>query len=393
MKEKTFYNILLSFNENPAKAKKKLDDKRLTLVEKKIVQGHLLLRDNKNSEVINLLLTQTPSELLFVESQRLLLLGCAYNNLSQFVQAQEYIIKSIEIVQNLNAPYFHFLGWFNYFWICANLNKLEEMSLSIETLSKLPISSKREQVRVLRCQFCFYQMSGRINEAELCMRSIDKVKEGLSESETIFYLIDKFMFYIQIEKFEFAMSTLEEMKKNRKFSLSENYQFMKLLLNNLVSGSVIYAYDADFKDAPVLLHQIRVIQALEARDNEQAKYFWDKLTHEFPGLYLDNFKYNGEKCLFSLCLDKHYTKMPSHTSFNFEEGLTKLDKLKIIFEREQNPISASNLFELIWGRSCESKDDLLKISKLIYRLKAEGEIQVEYKKGTYKVVSSSKIAS
>lgn len=393
MKEKTFYHLLMEFNENPTKAKRKLDDKRFTSLERKIVQGHLLLRDNKNKDVVELLANQPSSELFFVESQRLLLLSCAYNNLGQLVKAEINILKSIEIVQNLDTPYFIFLGWFNYFWICSNLNKLQGMEVCIQKMLELSLDSKKEQARVFRCQFCFYQMSNRLKEAEVSMKLLEKIKNSLSESEIVFYLTDKFMFYVQTEKFDKAAQVLEEMKKNRKFSLSENFQFMRTLLKHIMSDTVIYAYDEDFKNTSILLWQIKVIQSLESREQDIAASYWNKLASEYPDVYKPDFVYNGTKCLFSICLEKHKSKEPLN-SYDFQDGLTKIEKLKIIFSKEKNPISATNIFEIIWDRSCDTKDDLLKLSKLIYRLKVEcPEIQIEYKKGTYKAIVATQVAS
>ena len=385
MKEKTFYKLLLEYNENPTRAKSFLSDNRFTLHEKKIVQGHLLLRDKKNQEVVELLSPLAPSDLKFVESQRLMLLGCAYNNLSSFEFAHSSLLSSLKIVQSLEVPYFKFLSLYNLFWIYANLDEIKPMEETLKKLKAFLDNGEKEYIRIQRCKLCFYEMSGKLEEAKKTLEEIETSGIALSESDMIYFLTDKFKLMVQIEDLEQAKSVLVEMKKYRKFQLSENYMYMKKLLVHLMENSPIYAYHDEFKDCSLLYHQIKCIQNLEERNIPEAQAEWLKLKNIAKNTYGSEFKYKGSKCLFSLCLAKHIGQI-AKPDFQLLKSGSKLEKLIHIMVQSQGAISAALLYELIWEENVEEKEDLKKVSRLVFRANTENELNIVYHKGSYQLI-------
>lgn len=389
MKEKTFYRILLEFSQNPEKSKNQLADKRLSLIEKKIIDGYLQIRNNKNHEVIDSMSIDTPVESPFVESQRLLLSGCAYNNISHYAQAETYLRSSIKILKEIDAPYFHFFAYFVLFWIKANLNETKDMAIMLKEMQKIPVASEHQSMRLLRCQFCYLQMIENNDEAYKVMRQLDGITSSLSESDAIHYLSDKFIFLMQVEDFVQGHEVLNQMKNYRKYHVSENFRFNKKLLDHLTQDSAIYAYDKDFQDVPLLLYQIKFIQALEENDLESAQQYWNHLSQISAGAYLADYHYAGSKCLFSLCLEKHRHKLVHPKQIKVGTHESPISALIDILQKAQAPLPAALIYEMVFGKTAEDKADLVKLSRLVYRAKNEKGLDVVFRKGTYFMAKKS----
>lgn len=384
MKEKTFYKILMEFTFSIEKTKRRLSDLRLTTTEKLIIEGHLNIRKNLNQEVLQTFSNTVPSELAFVESQRQLILGSALNNLSRFIEAEKHILKSIEIVQKFDAPFFVFYSYHLLFTIYHNLYQPAAMLKTIQAMKDLP-KTKRQETQFLICEFCYEQEVGNIPAAKGYLKEIDLRMGDLPEGDVVRQLVNKFSFFVMLEELEQASGVLNELKQFRNYQLSENYNFMKKMLDHLTDGSPLYVYDHLFQSVPVLLHQLKVIQFLEEKNLDQARGHWGKLKAISPQTYGQGFEYHGSTCLFSLGLKKHShaEKMPQTIT---PQGETKVEQLYSILVNASVPIHASMIFELLWGSFPETKEDFKKVSRLISRVKAEKNVEVEFRKGVYSLV-------
>lgn len=389
MKEKTFYKALLELSSDPDKAKRSLLDKRLTAIEKQIIDGYLKIRNNQNYEVIESMQKNITSDSMFVESQRLLLIGCASNNLSQFAQAEKYLFNAIEILKKMETPYFHFFAYFNLFWIKSNLNETQQMEKILNEMQKIPVANEHQRLRFLRCQFSFYHKTQDFQNATRVLNEIEPIRSSLSESDIISYLIEKFMFYIQMDDFTHCYDILADMKNYRKFHLSENYKFMKKLMDHLTKESPIYAYAQDFDKVPVLHHQIKFIQSLEENKLDDAKTHWASLQTISPSTYKENYNYNGSKCLFSLCLEKHRHQLVIPKKLEIAENLPKIEALISLLSKSNIPLAAGLIFETIWGRTIEDKEDLMKLTRMVSRAKSEKGVDIVFRKGTYQIKKSA----
>lgn len=388
MKEKIFYKFLIEFSKAPERIKLARDDNRLTLTEKLILDGYLKIRNNQNNAVLEMMKGTGPSPLTFVESQRLLLLGSASNNLSKFEEAEKYLHGSIEILKNIHAPYFCFFAQFTLFWIYANLNQVSKMEQVLKAMELIPIESDHQQMRLWRCQFCYHQMADNFDVVQIVMAKIEGSINELSESDIISYYVDKFSFCIQIDNFNEAYQVLAAMKKYRKFNLNENYNYMKKLLDHFVKDVPIYAYEDEFAKIPILLFQIKVIQALEEKKLEVANHYWAQLNSLSAGTYQDDFNYVGSKCLFSICLNKNIQKIVDPSSIKLNQDSTKFASLVKLFQENKAPLPAALIYELLWGAPPRDKEDLKKISRLVSRVKKERQMNITYRKGTYELRES-----
>ncbi len=382
MKQKAFYQILQDIRLTPQKSSKYLLDKRLTDIERKIIEAHLLIRKNENEKVLTLLQDKKKSDINFIESQRLLALGLASINLSRFIEARDYLEESITLIKTCDAPSSLASALFNLFLVYFCISDLEKMNSIIKDLEERPSDTIIEKIRILRCKFMYHVA---LKDNLTCKNILTKIgpyKQQMVESDLSSHLVTEFYFFIQIEDFKSAYKTIHQLRNQRTFYLSENFKFMKTLLDNLTKNSPIYAYDKDFISTPLLLYQIKVIQALEVNDLTSADIYWKKLQQIVPGVYSENFQYLGQKCLFSLCLDKH---RPSERTINLlpiDSG-SKIEKLYAILQEADRPLSKEVIYELIWDEPIQNKSDLSKLVQLVAALRTRRNIEVISKKGTY----------
>lgn len=384
MKEKTFYKILMEFTLIE-KTKRSLADRRLTKIEKLIIEGHLNIRKNLNQEVLNTFSESSPSELPFVESQRQLLLGSALNNLSRFTEAEKHMLQSLKLLASVEAPYFEFYAHHTLFTIYDNLQQPKMMLKTIEAMKPL-VKSKRQEAQLLICEFCYEQQVGHFDKAELLLEQINTRMSDLVEADIVRQLVNKFIFVVMMRDLKQANAVLIELKQFRNYQLTENYNFMKKMLDHLIDGAPLYVYDHQFQNVPVLLHQLKVIQSLEEKNLDLARSHWEKLKVISPSTYGKAFEYYGSTCLFSLGLEKHATHATSSIEILTPAGETKLDQLYSILQMAHAPTHASMIYELLWGEMPEEKEDMKKVSRLISRLKSEKNLTIEFRKGAYTLV-------
>lgn len=381
MEQKTFYKTLLNFSFYPNRAKQCLSDKRLTMTEKKVLEGYLLIRNNQNREAIDLIQSASVSEFTFVESQRLLILGLAHNNLSHYVEAEKLILESLIHLEALNAHYFRFIAYYNLFVIKSNLVQTKEMFKYIQLMESVPNQFPNREMRLLKCKFDYYVEVNDYEKAQEILVVIEPRKSEMSESDITSFLICEFMFHVKKEDFLQAEKTLQEMKSYRKFHLSENYNFMKKLLDHLCHNSPVYAYDEDFKQVPQLFYQLKVIQSFESGDKAMAMKYWKHLTELNHDLYKEDFFYTGTKGLFSLCLEK-YLSVKAPVSIISTDG-SKLEVLVKLLESSETPLSKGYIYEFLWGEEPIDKTDFNKLTRLIYKARVEHGLDIQSRKGSY----------
>lgn len=387
MKEKTFYKILIEFTFSIETTKRRLSDLRLTKMEKLIIEGHLNIRKNLNQEVLKTFSDSSPSELPFVESQRQLLIGSALNNLSRFAEAEKHVLESLKILKNVEAPFFEFYSQHLLFTIYDNLNQPSMMLKTINAMKALQ-KTKRQEAQFLICEFCYEQQVGNDKKAKAYLNQIDALMGDLPEGDVVRQLVNKFSFYVMLMELDSANEVLAELKQFRNYQLTENYNFMKKMLDHLIGGTPLYIYEHQFQNVPVLLHQLKVIQSLEEKNLDLACSHWEKLKEIAPKTYGKAFDYHGATCLFSLGLKKHITQVVNAKDIITPVGETKFDQLFSILQNAKAPIHASMIYELLWGEVPEEKEDLKKVSRLISRLKSEKNLTIEYRKGTYSLIQS-----
>lgn len=378
---KTFDAYIKELIFHPRKASKWMNDKRLTIQEKKILQGYLLIRSNQSSQVISDLKNSTESDIDFVKDHWNLILGICFNNIGNFQEAEKYLKLAINSFEANQNHYHLFTALFNYILLLSNSGRISEMTAVMNRMNEICPDYRLAKIRLLRCQFIYACDLNDVDSARDLIERINSLKANFSESDLAQHQICEFMFHIKQEDLDKAQNCLDEMKKFRNYSSSENFQFMRTLLDHLRKDSTIYVYERDFPTVPVLFWQLKVIECLQGLDRREADIYWSKLKQCSPDIYQDEFKYLGEKCLFSLCLDKHLRACAS--TFIVAVDSSHPQQLFQILQDAGSPVRKELLFELIYKEHPETKDDFIKLAKLISRVRNIYGVEIISRKGTY----------
>lgn len=388
VKCKTFEAYIRELIFHPEREKKWMKDRRLTLSEKKILQGHLLVRDNKYQDVISEIGSMSDSDMDFVNDQKHLLLGICYNNTGRYAEGESHLRKAAKSFEEKGHSYHHFTALFNLINNLGNLGKICEMKCVLDRMENLRVSGLLPEIRLLRCQFLYALDSNDHLLAKKLIPKIKKLKADMPESELGPQLICEFIYFIKCDDLDMAEDVLCQMKRHRKFMISENFHFMKKLLSHLREDATIYVYERDFPNRDsVLFLQIKVIEALQTGDKDEALKHWKTLQKNHGSeLYQDGFNWSGEKCLFSLCLEKHRKKLNSAPFQVIQGDGPKYQIAYEILKAANGPVKSGELFELLYGEVFEDKEDLKKLALLMMNIRKIYQVDVIARKGTYELI-------
>lgn len=389
VKVKTFIQALSLFSSHPEKSKRFLEDKRLTQAEKNILKGYFLYRDSKFPEVINLLSDISDITDTVVRSQYHLLRGLCFGNMHDFNSGKIEVEKSLKYLQDIDLKYFKFVAHLNLFTFQYNTQNVAGMQKQIKLLKGFKMLEQKETIRLLFCQFLYFSFLNDDQAAKDVLEELDGLKPVMSESDIVNILLQEFEFFIKLEDIERAKSVLVEMKNNRKFALSESYRYNRKMLDHYLESKPLYFQDQEFVKQPALLYHIKVIQQLEECKIDQAKIWWDKLAEMYPESYKPDFKYCGPQTLFSLCFDLHKSAL-SVQQIGPIDSQEKSYAIIEFLKKSKGPVAREILFKFLWGREASEKEDFIRLSRKIYRIKKQFDLNIEYRKGCYLLSQSEK---
>ncbi len=390
LKPKTFLEALKLVHSNPKKAKTFLNDKRLTLAEKKILNGWFQLKNCLHNQIIEDIGTLVVESEL-VESQKILILGLTYNNMGELNQASSYLHKAIELIEKHPLPEHQFICVYNLFIISYNLSNEEDMINALNLMDVLSSTglNDRQTICHLQSKFNYSTFKNEFHKASVFLEELEFKKSTMSDPVIMSHLISKFQFFLKQNLFDDCEKTMEEMKKYRLFRHSPNFIFMRLSLDHLMHNGPLYFYEKDFKDSKLLFHQLKVIKSLEESNFKEAEKYWDILSKTDPVIYQENFVYNGQVNLFSLCLSKY--KVQKQT-FDVTPDLSKnkSEAIIMLLQKTSYPIPKEELFECLWGRKPMDQSDEDKLKNLIYYVRKNKCLEITFRKGCYSLKSSLK---
>ena len=378
-----FTRSLVRLGESPGSSRTILKNPALSIPERKILEAHLLIRANRNLDAIRALKAPSPGLHPFVEAERLLLLGVALMNLSRFRESKVALKSAAGRLDRLDAGTFRFTAWFNLFLCFFNSGDRPGMARALRVLMGISGLSEWSRVRLLRVRFLHAVETG---DRKMALSLLPTIRAGLSklpESDRISQEVSEFRFHILCGEFDVARKTLLGMKRYRKFHLKQNFNFMKILLDHLTDGKPVYAYLKDFKEAPLLFAQLRVIQALESGDRNGALRAWGELVHLVPEIHRAPFETAGPETLFSLCVQRNLKRPPVVESGLNEKDRNLQQKLLRILRSSEAPVQKVELFERIWGRPLQDKEDLRRLSRLVSKTRKVFSVLIQSRRGAY----------
>ncbi len=381
---KTFILALQIFQQNPAKAKKYLNDKRLSLAERKILEAWFLLRDSKFKEIHQLLSTlTTESELILAQAH--LVQGIAYNNQSDFIKSAEYLEKALIFFEQTQDQYHLFKTAYNLFITQLNLKSRPQME---NCLQKMKVSKQTDSqfVWILQCEFVYYSFTNAFKKAEGIMEDLELIKVDMSEPAIATYLIMKFDYFLKNARYQDCENVLNEMKSYRKFRFWENYLFMNNLLRHFLYQDPLYLYEKNFEQHPSLFYQVKVLLHFSENNLGLAQMAWNKLAETMPHVYKPNFDYQGDHCLFSLVLDQYAKKIVQPSPM----AIDRTNKVKEAISYLQNHaqlMKKEDLYFSLWESYPQDKEDLSKLERIISRARKDYGATIQSRKGCYQLIS------
>lgn len=394
---KTFIEALGLINSHPQRLKLYLKDKRLTRSEKIILQSWLDLRDNKFEIVINALESLDTKDNQIIQSQRDFLLGTTYNNRGDSHLAICLLKNAIHLLAEFPLRHQHFIARINLFTAYYNDKDLKGMQGVLQELKRFQCANESEQINLLLCWYNYYSFQDQLGKCEATLEELHVLKNSMSDHQEINFYLKQFDFSLRTNAYHKAESVLDDLKQCRKYYNKSDYKFMKSLLDNFLYEKPIYVYDRDFQEGTQLSCQLKVIKAFEENDEENIHRYWKKLQILNSKVYGENFKYHGNKCLFSLCLDKYANKLASKKDVLATSSavLPKLKEEALIFllKEANTPIKRDDLYEKLWGKPVQDKTDLKRLTQMISKLRKTKNIQVTVRKGCYTLEKEDKKAA
>lgn len=380
VKAKTFIAALNNFHQSQKKNKRVFNDKRLTQLEKNIFQCKIWLSDSKFDLIIETLEDASPSGDPIIDSQKEIILGTALNNKCDAANAIKHLKKAIHLLETHHGPARQiFSAYYNLYNCYYNLKNVKGMEQTLSCIKLNAETTINEELIYYSCQFTFYSFTGNHHKAQELLQKLQSHKKHMTDYQKTIYFLDKFDYYFKIDHFSECYKTLEEMRKNKKFHIGANYKFMKGLLDHLTLNSPLYLYEKDFKEFPILLNQVQTLKCLEENNRDRAKNFWNFLQNTSPAVYQPDFKFQGDKCLFSECLKKYQNQ--KEVLFIPQQS-NKLDLLLFLLNSSSS-MSKEDIFEKVYGVPFSGKDDLKKLAQLIYKLKETRDVEIKSRKGCY----------
>lgn len=379
-----FHEAFDQLHINYRKNKKYLQDKRLSSVEKKLLNAHLLIRNNKSTEVFELLETCNPTNSYF-HAHRQLLWGMALINTGRNEEALTFIKEAYEEFHPDYDQKFIYMAYRDSFIAGINLSDKEVCKHYLDKIKELELHDHEHRHIKQIMEFDYSVLIEDIETATKLKASLDGLKEEMVFSDLPGYLINCFHLSMLTQDFKMAKEAMNELKGIKKFHQSENYKFMSSLLGYLENDEPIYLRDEDLKDVENLNYQAQCIKSLSYGNVEEAFGYWQRLSKLNSKEYQNEFDYRGRKNLFSHCLRKALRKMKQER-MEIPANLSLFEKLDFIFtQRDGSVISKEELFKHLWQKEVQTKDDFQKLSRLLCKYRKNTEFDIKTHHGSYKI--------
>lgn len=386
---KTLLEALETIQSEGVKAKKFLADKRLTNQEKRLLDFYLRVRANDFSLINDLLQDSSFDNADFLRGLKYYFLGVAFVYKSDSTKAEEFLKMSLPFLNECHnekfARHLVFKAHVNIFYAYVNQKRITEMQEKLREISLIKRERREDDITFKQMELCCHLLTEDYLKAEEAIEELSPLMSVMTDIERMTFLIDKFDFFIKMDLYGKAREVFKEMRNYRTFRLSANYQYMDKLLKFFMDGERIYAYDRDFADHEDLYLMINVIKSLDEADDFQALHYWRKLSQNSPKTFKGEFDYQGDKCLFSVCLMKCLERASGKMTLVLKASYTDHEKrlIELIQNAPGHQLRKETLYESFYGKKIAGKDDLAALAALIYRINKKGEILIKSKSGSY----------
>jgi tetratricopeptide (TPR) repeat protein len=389
-KYKTFKAAFVVFHKDPVSFKKIFKDKRPTNLEKKLLKVLELIKHTKTNEALMTLESMNPS-CIFLKGIKLFLEGFCHLGGTNALKAVQFLSESIQCFESVDEEYFIFYPEYCLALCYGNLNDIPKMKVLITKLEKHKPQNLWQEVTLLRTISYYYAQSGKYKKALKIINEAFEYQGGEFEIQMLSLITVKFIILFKLEDYNQCRELLVDYKKYRSYRVSCNFKYMKGLLDNYLDDTSIYLYDSDFIDNPDLLEEANVIRYLNSGEMDLAQTYWSLLMKRNPNVYLKDFQFAGDRCLFSACLKKNYkaSQCLNSSTIDFDNLKGSVEeKLLYILEHSSKPLSKIDLVQHLWGVEMDAKSSS-RFNVLLSRVKKKHEISVKANKGSYVLIKKA----
>lgn len=384
---KTFIQAITMVSQNHLKAKSFLNDKRLTLKEKKLIMGSLSLRDGDLAAAEEIVLQSFPFESDILNGIANLLYGAIKNNQGRFTECMDLTYSGLELLKDEDIPRLQFSAYRTIFYCGCNLFDKEAAGSAIKWLKTYKPQNIEEELAIILADFSHaIRFEENSLKANALNKELIKRHKDFNEIQFIHYYYDLIDLHIMNQDFLGAKETTLNLKKYRKYYDKDYYKYLVSLLDFINEGKTIYLYAELKEDSRRSYYEIEVINSLLQRNMQKANVAWAMLMKEIPLLYNENFVINHKSYLFKHFLDLVQTN--KSTDVSIELSGSKIEKLhQLLLLHKDQGINKEELYQLVWETPLIEKNDVQKMSKMLNVIKKKYNIKIEHKKGTYKLVA------
>lgn len=321
---------------------------------------------SSKEELLTLLSKKKINE-TFLEATRLYLIGLCQNHFGSYQFAIEKLEKSVSLYEKSRYKEFVVYPYIVLLITYSNQKKKNKIEHYLNLLKK--IKSDCDYLELSRAHAMavgYLTLDHKLLARKVIKESFENKSSFLEVYQAGFLLIE-FMLSLSENDPDKCYEILQNYKNVKGISVKANYAFMKSLMDHLYLDAPLYVYKKDFADFPELCDQLEFIKALSRKDKIKMDFYWDSLRKHNKDLYLENFIYNGDLCLFSLALKKHQSLLISNNEVKLDfKGLSISEKLERIFSTEEILISKEKMIELLWNEEV-SEVTMARLRKLISR--------------------------
>ncbi len=356
--------------------------------EKKLLKAFYLFKKNKKEACLSLLASPMANE-PFLEAVRYYLIGLTYNQFCHYVYAAENLQKSIAIFQRIKNQNFIFNPLCLLVMVCGNRRDLKNMAKYLDQIQTIDLSqqSRHMQLQVNYAQLFYFVLTDKIEKARIIFDKAESCRWPEYKVFKPYFLVQIFMLQVKLDLLEDCYITLGKYKACSTPGVKANYQFMKSLLDHLVHAKPLYVYATDYHEFPELFQQLEVIKQLSVGNITEASKKWYLLQKHNPVLYRDNFQFIGDKCLFSISLQRyeHYFKARASVDSTLPAHLSKIELLHHLFSNTSRPLSQDELIEVIYAGPSDEKAKA-RLRKLISNYAKKYSAEIRSHQSTYQLI-------
>ena len=380
---RSHYNIYANFVQDFLNKEKSFYQYKvcpeLSVLEKKLLNARLFLRQGKFSEMLSLLNDIKSISSLFFEAEINILKSQAHSFLLDFQKATLFNLKAYELYKLVNDQFGIFISLYNLSVDYSRLN-LDTISLHYLDLARNAARGPMQTGLILRADACRYSKENNVAKALLALQQLESILHELNQFDRMNSQTVMASIYVEIGRYDDALKHLENIENRAFFETKSKLQLDYILLKFLVKDSLIPGPEILAAENLSLHLRWKLLYLLSSGQVQMAQLVWKELGEVDPVFKDCEFCKVSGNDIFTKTLAKIYS--PKMVVQQTLKG--KLHDLLSILQGSPLPLSKEELIEKIWKVKYQPDFDD-RLYKLIARLRKEFDVNIISKSSSYKI--------